>query len=155
MAVRITRAGVWLTVGIIGLGLLVLGGLYIASQRGEQARRDEAIAIAENNLNEQSKNETPVLGGGDTTSGSDEATAGQGGSKDAEKDASTNGSSSTNNSGSSATSGATSSADKTVSELPQTGPTDSIAVFAIIGIVTYFAASFISSRKSLLENTRA
>jgi LPXTG-motif cell wall-anchored protein len=49
----------------------------------------------------------------------------------------------------------TSSADKTVSELPQTGPADSIAVFAIIGIVTYFAASFISSRKSLLENTRA
>ena len=148
MAVRITRAGVWLTVGIIGLGLLVLGGLYIASQRGEQARRDEAIAIAENNLSEQSKNETPVLGG-DTDTSSNGATSGETGTSTGPGSTEA-GSSTANNSGSTSGSNTATSTDKTISELPQTGPTDSLTVFAIIGIVTYFAASFISSRKSLL-----
>jgi hypothetical protein len=149
MAVRITRAGVWLTVGIIGLGLLVLGGLYIAGQRGEQARRDEAIAIAENNLNEQSKNETPVLGGGDDTA-SEEATSGQtGGATMTEKETSTT------DSGSTSSSNATTSTNTAVTELPQTGPSSDIAVIAIIATVTYFVASFISSRKNLLKNTRA
>ena len=56
MAVRITRAGVALTVGIIVVTGLIIGGFFWAKQSGEQARRDAATKIAEQNLEDQSKN---------------------------------------------------------------------------------------------------
>ncbi|MFZ2126212.1 MAG: hypothetical protein WAV04_01755 [Candidatus Microsaccharimonas sp.] len=52
---RITRAGVVFVAGIIILAGLVFGGIWLVNQRGEQARRDEAIKIAEQQLQEQSE----------------------------------------------------------------------------------------------------
>lgn len=57
MAVHVTRAGVALTVGIVVLTGLIIGGLYWVKETGEQARREDAIAIAERNLETQSENE--------------------------------------------------------------------------------------------------
>ncbi len=61
MAIRVTRGGVWLAVGIIVLAALIFGGLYLVRERGEQARREDAIAIAEQNLEEQSNEGTPIV----------------------------------------------------------------------------------------------
>ena len=61
MAIRnVTRAGVGLVVGIIILGLLVLGGLWLVRERGEQARRAEAINIAEQQLQSDSDQEVAI-----------------------------------------------------------------------------------------------
>ena len=53
MAVRITQAGVALTVGIIIVTGLIIGGFFWVKTAGEQARRDDAIKIAEQNLEKQ------------------------------------------------------------------------------------------------------
>jgi len=52
---RLTRAGVVFVVGIIVLALVVFGVIMFVRERGEQARRDEAIAVAEQNLEAQSE----------------------------------------------------------------------------------------------------
>lgn len=52
---RITRAGVVFVIGILVLAGLVFGGIWFVNGRGEQARRDEAIKIAEQQLEEQSE----------------------------------------------------------------------------------------------------
>lgn len=52
---RITRAGVVFVIGILVLAGLVFGGIMLVQQRGEQARRDEAVKIAEQQLKEQSE----------------------------------------------------------------------------------------------------
>lgn len=58
---RLTRAGVVFVAGIIVLALVVFGVIMFVRERGEQARRDEAIAVAEQNLETQSEvSNTPV-----------------------------------------------------------------------------------------------
>lgn len=52
---RITRAGVVFVLGILVLAGLVLGGIWVVRERAEQARRDEAIKIASENLEEESE----------------------------------------------------------------------------------------------------
>jgi FtsZ-interacting cell division protein ZipA len=52
---RITRAGVVFVIGILVLAGLVFGGIWFVNERGEQARRDEAIKIAQQQLEEQSE----------------------------------------------------------------------------------------------------
>jgi cbb3-type cytochrome oxidase subunit 3 len=52
---RITRAGVVFVIGILVLAGLVFGGIWFVNERGEQARRDEAINIAQQQLEEQSE----------------------------------------------------------------------------------------------------
>lgn len=42
-------------VGVLVLSVLAAGGIYLARQRGEQVRRDDAIKIAEQNLAEQAQ----------------------------------------------------------------------------------------------------
>lgn len=56
---RITRTGILFVIGILVLGGLVTTGLWMAKDRGEQARQDEAIQIAEEQLEDQSSN--PVV----------------------------------------------------------------------------------------------
>ena len=52
---RLTRRGVVFVIGIIVLVGLVFVGIYGVRERAEQARRDEAVKIAEQNLEEQSQ----------------------------------------------------------------------------------------------------
>ncbi len=150
MAIRVTRAGVWLTVGIIVLTGAVLGGLYIAAQRGEKARRDEAIAIAEKNLQEQSKNDT-ALNQGSGTSGEDstnESATGQSGSSGStESNGATGGTSSSN----SASPNNSASQQATVSELPQTGPVSGLFAALVGGIVTYAVIAYVRSRNATVR----
>ncbi len=52
---QITRAGVVFVVGVIVLIGLVFGGVWMVRERGEQARRQEAAKIAQQNLEDQSQ----------------------------------------------------------------------------------------------------
>lgn len=52
---RITRAGIVFVLGILVLAGLVFGGIWVVRERAEQARRDEAIQIASENLQEDSE----------------------------------------------------------------------------------------------------
>lgn len=159
MAIRVTRAGVWLTVGIIVLTGLVLGGLYLAAKRGEQARRDEAIAIAEKNLEERSSGDAALnqgssgAGEGSSTQGTTEqsGTSGAVGSNGAASGPTTG----TSSSESAPTNSSSSSQQATVSELPQTGPADSLFVALVGGIVTYITIAYVRSRNAVLARTRA
>jgi len=128
MAIRtVTRAGVGLVVGIIILGLLVLGGLWLVRERGEQARRTEAINIAEQQLKEESNDgaalntgeDSPAKPGDAATKPEGSTTIPQGGVSTAQPQA--------------------------ASELPQTGP--ELVSFVAIGLLSFAVASFIRSRK--------
>jgi len=139
MAVHVTRAGVALTVGIIVVTGLIIGGLFWAKERGEQARRDDAIQVAEQNLEEQS-NEDVALNEGETNNEEEnqgtEAPA-QSGNESTQ--------SGTSNSGSPAM-----PAGGTTTELPQTGPGDAVS-FIGAGLVTFAAIAYYRSRRALLE----
>lgn len=52
---RLTRTGALFFGGVIILGALLIGTIYLVTQQAEQARRDEAVKIAEQNLQEQSR----------------------------------------------------------------------------------------------------
>ena len=120
-----TRAGVALTVGIIVLTGLIIGGLFWVKNTGEQARREDAIAIAEQNLEEDS-NEEIVLNDGATAEEEGDQTT-QNETQDTAPQAGTESS--------------------TVSELPQTGPSDTFAII-LIGIVTFLGVSYYQSRRA-------
>lgn len=151
MAIRVTRAGVWLTVGIIVLTGVVLGGLYLAAQRGEQARRDEAIAIAEKNLEEQSKNDTALNQGSGTTgedSTNEGATGQSGAGGSSESNGAVSGPTSGTSSSNSATTNNSASQQATVSELPQTGPASNVFAALVGGIMTYVIIAYVRSRNT-------
>jgi len=126
MAVRVTRAGVGLIIGIVILGLIVLGGLYFVKERGEQARRDEAIKIAEQNLESQSENGalTPPDSDTDKTDTTSTPAAEQPGS-----DVST---------------------AMPAGELPQTGSADFMPLIAV-GLLSFATASYVASRRTLRQ----
>ncbi|MDB5162544.1 MAG: hypothetical protein JWO54_58 [Candidatus Saccharibacteria bacterium] len=124
MAIRqVTRAGVGLVVGIIILGLLVFGGLWLMRERGEQARRTEAINIANEQLKAESEREVAI----DTD-------------KDEESEQSNNAPTTTE---------AATPAPSAAAELPQTGP-EAIS-FIGIGLLSFAALSFVRSRKQLFN----
>lgn len=52
---RITRTGIIFIIGIVVLGGLVTGGIFLVKNHGEAVRRDQAIKIAEQSLEDQSK----------------------------------------------------------------------------------------------------
>lgn len=52
---RITRVGLLFIVGILVLGGLVTGGIFIVKNHGEAVRHDQAVKIAEQNLKDQSQ----------------------------------------------------------------------------------------------------
>jgi len=135
MAIRqVTRAGVGLVVGIIILAALVFGGLWLVRERGEQARREEAIAIADQQLKDESNQETAI--------NTDDANKESESTPEAQSGASSTQSST--NQASNAASGAA------VTELPQTGPQENAII--VFGILAFAVASFVRSRK-LLANS--
>jgi cytoskeletal protein RodZ len=64
---RLTRFGVLFFVGIILLASLVTGGVLLVKNRGEAARREEAVQIAEQELKEQSEVATQPVNAPDKT----------------------------------------------------------------------------------------
>jgi len=138
MAIRVTQAGVALTVGIIIVTGLIIGGFFIVKNNAETARRDEAIKIAEQNLEEQSGNNV-ALNEGDSESNSNESTSSDDATKsDDAANESTDTSSAGGNAGSSAP----------VSELPQTGPADQLASLVVMALLTFSVVSYIGSRQT-------
>ena len=130
MAIRqVTRAGVGLVVGIIILGLLVLGGMWLVRERGEQARREEAINIADQQLQAQSDEDIAIKP--DDTSSDAPAKP--------EPSATTGQTETQNNSP------VTSNPPAAATELPQTGP-GAISIVGI-GLLSFAVASFVHSRK--------
>lgn len=123
MAIRITRAGVGLTVGIIILAAGVLGGLYYVQQRGEQARREEAIQIAEENLQEQSDQDIAL----------NEPQADSESSNPPSED------------------GIDGSGEQGTSELPQTGAEGTVFVVAVAGL-TFAVTGYVASRRALAQH---
>ena len=138
MAIRVTQAGVALTVGIILVTGLIIGGFFIVKNNAETARREEAIKIAEQNLEEQSGNDV-ALNEGDSDTNSNESTSSDDAAKndDAAKE-----STDSSNAGSNAQSSAP------VSELPQTGPADQFASLVVMALITFSVVSYIGSRQT-------
>ena len=141
MAVRITRAGVGLTVGIIVLALVVLGGLYLAKERGEQARRADSIEVAQQNLYAQS--------GTDTITPSVDGNTEESGTKNEESTESTNDSEASTNQEGTATEESTT--EQSPNELPQTGASETAAIIAV-ALLTFASVSYIASRRALTQN---
>lgn len=116
-----TTTGVALTVGIILVTGLIIGGFFLVREQGEQARREEAVRIAKENLEAQSDEDIALTDGEESTeSGSGESTS------------------------------AETAGDTTVersSELPRTGPADGM-IFLVAGVLTYVAASYLQSRRA-------
>lgn len=164
MAVRITGAGVALTVGIIVVTGLIIGGLFYARQSGEQARRNEATQIAKENQ-EQKEGEDVALNEGDTSNGSENESENSGensnanengtdtsGSESGAENSASNGSESTQNTGngeSMPTTGSSADEAETVQELPRTGGGDIFAHLAVIGGLTFAISAYVVSREKL------
>jgi len=72
---RLTRTGVLFIVGILVLGGLVTGGIFLVKNHGEAVRRGEAVKVAEKSLEEQSKTSAEGFGASNTdgNSGTDAA----------------------------------------------------------------------------------
>ena len=147
MAVRITRAGVGLTIGIIILGLAVLGGLYLVKQRGEEARRDQAIQIAQQNLESQSNNGTAPTSDGSNSSSS--TNNGSNSSNNSSNNGSQNTSNLSNSNGSTSSNTAT---PNTSTELPQTGPTEQWGSALALALLTFSIAAYMVSKQQLRDS---
>lgn len=129
----ITTRGIIFTVAIILLAAGIWGGLKIASQRGEQARRDAAVEKAQEKIDEIAKNESTE--------------------KDAEKDEERSGTQTNNNDVAVSTDDDTEGESLpqggvAVDELPQTGPADAFAAIAL-GALAFSASAFAESKRRL------
>ena len=146
MAVRVTRAGVGLIIGIIVLAGLVWGGLYLVKERGEAARRDETLKIAEQKLKDES-NKGVALNQGDkdkdTSKGDDKNDASSGGSSTTLPGGQSNNGSEGDNANL-----PTTGPSVEVTELPQTGVVDTGSILAV-GLLTFSVISYIVSRRQL------
>lgn len=126
---RITRTSILFVVGVVVLAGIVFGGVWLAKERGEQARRDEAVKIAEQNLKDQS--EVAINKANEAVKQSNEG--------------SDNASTSTTGT----TSETQTTATQTASELPQTGPEFSSVI--IVTILSLAVAFYVSSRKAVQQ----
>lgn len=128
---RLTRAGILFVIGILVLGGLVTGGIFLAKNRGEAVRRDQAVKVAEQTLKDQSSSDSS----GTAKSTDDTGTQTNSGA--------------TGTSTTPANTGATTTATAP-SALPVTGP-DTLVELGNILAVTILALSvafYISSRSS-------
>lgn len=117
---RPTRSGLLLTVAIVVLAAAVLTGLWIVRERGESARREAAIEVAQEQL-EAENDGVVALNEGDETSDQAETTNGAVNEQAAAGDE-------------------TEATPDTATELPQTGPSAlGLLIAGILGILTYGA----------------
>ena len=132
---RITRVGILFVIGVIVLGGLTYGGITLVKQRGEQVRRDQAIAIAEKNLTSQSAT-TPSTTATPPTESSESSPA-------------------ANHVGTAATDATTSgnaaSTDTTTAQLPQTG-FDGAGRLVVVTVLSLSVAFYVASRRAVRES---
>ena len=124
---RPTRSGLLLTVVIVVLAAAVLSGLWIVKERGESARREAAIEVAQEQL-EAENDGVVALNEGDEAAGegSSEATTNEE-TVVVEEETSTT---------------------VTVTELPQTGPSAlGLMIAGIMGVLTYGAVLSVGSKR--------
>ena len=124
---RLTRAGILFVIGILVLGGLVTGGIFLVKNHGEAVRRDEAVKVAEQNLKDKSEVESKPI----ATSTPD--------------DSSTN---SANNGGSAAETTTPPATTPATSELPQTGPADGLMNTLIVAMLALSVGFYVSSRRA-------
>ena len=144
MAVHITRAGVALTVGIIVVTGLIIGGLFWIRGAGQQARQDEAMKIAQQQLEEESRNDV-ALNEGDEEKANENESQSSTESGTANNSSEQNTSSQTNNSSSN-----TSHSESAASELPQTGAGDLMPA-VVLALLAFSAASYVVSKRQLSQ----
>lgn len=133
MAIRsVTRAGVGLVVGIIILAALVFAGLWFVRERGETARREEAINIAEQRLEAESDQDVAI-----------NPSEGAASNEQSENNQQNQGSATAPQTGNSA------ATPNNSATLPQTGPEASSII--VVGLVTFVTVAFIRSRKLALH----
>jgi len=130
---RLTRTGALFVIGILVLGGLVTGGVFLVKNHGEAVRRDQAVKIAEQNLEDKSKEvSTPI------------ATTPEASQPDTTKP------------GQTSTPGTHTGTDTTVvasagaAQLPQTGvdAVQGIQQLAVVTILALSVAFYVSSRRA-------
>ena len=133
---RLTRAGILFIVGILVLGGLVTGGIFLVKNHGEAVRRDQAVKVAEQNLKDQSRVATQPVNANSTSSNAD---------SDAAKTNST-----TTDTGTSSATNTAVVAGSTAAALPETGIDDvkTLGSTFIVAIFTFSVASYIASRRA-------
>lgn len=114
--------GIFILVALTAAGLII-GAVYFASTRGEQARRDEAQEIARQ-IEDESKEQQPSNTGGSTTNSSndeqEDETQG-----DSQKDA--------------------------AKELPSTGVKENVSQLIAVSVLSLSIALYIGSRRRSLS----
>lgn len=141
MATRtITRAGVGLVVGIILLAALVIGILFFVRERGEQARRTDAINIADQQLKEDSDKGIAANPESDnsSTKSDEQAPTVQTPAQPAPQSSSQTTPQTT-----------PSTSTPNPSELPKTGPVDQLGEVAVLSMLTFSVVSYVVSRKRI------
>lgn len=137
MAIRITQAGVALTVGIIILTGLIVGGFFLVKNSGEQARRDEATKIAQQNLEEQSRDEVALESEDSQAPPKEESPTGEEATSTPPADTS-------------ATETEAEAAQQPAAEqLPQTGPAEQLSNVMALTLLTFSVASYVNSRRQI------
>ena len=138
MAVYTKRTGLALTVGIIILSLVALGGLYLVKNQGEQARREEAVKVAEERLKAESEQEVALENGAANESATEEVVVEEESQAGSEQSA-----------GSGAGAGKGNGGDVAAAEeLPQTGSSEVLTAVAL-GVLTFSVATYAVSRNNL------
>ena len=147
MAVYTKRTGLALTVGIIILSLVALGGLYLVKNQGEQARREEAVKVAEERLKAESEQEVALENGAANESVTEEETVVEEGSQSGDDQSASAGA----GAGTGANTGAGQGNGGNVAaaeELPQTGSSEVLTAVAL-GVLTFSVATYAVSRNNL------
>ena len=138
MAGRITGAGVALTVGIIIVIGLIIGGLFLARQSAEQARNDETAKIAQEQLEKESNEDVALNEGEKKDENKDESKQ--------ESGSNTSGSTSNNTQ----TPSTIPSGGQSATELPQTGPSDALPILGA-ALLAFSSIAYYKSRRALFE----
>ena len=138
MAVYTRRTGLALTVGIIILSLVALGGLYLVKNQGEQARREEAVKVAEERLKAESEQEVALENGAANESVTEEVVVEEESQAGSEQSAGSGTGAGQGNGGNVAA----------AEELPQTGSSEVLTAVAL-GVLTFSVATYAVSRNNL------
>jgi len=127
---RITRAGILFIVGVLVLGGLVTGAIFLVKNHGEAVRRDQAVQIAEQNLKNESEAASDPSTPAEGTDGAEEVIPGGPEEETGATDTTT-----------------IAATGNTAEALPQTGPGDASSI-AIVAILALSVAFYVASRRA-------